>query len=88
MGVRLLPGWQRIRPGVGLEAVCFLLSGAADLLSAAQQVIDPMDFESFLQFLIGTRHGNMTLLKNLLMLFAWSVLWCSRPLINGWRKRA
>ncbi|HSX78396.1 MAG TPA: hypothetical protein VLQ80_07495, partial [Candidatus Saccharimonadia bacterium] len=66
--------WQRVRFGIWLGAVCFLLSGAADLLRAAYQVIDPTDIESLVQFLIGTRYGNMTLLKILLMpLFLMSV---------------
>jgi len=66
--------WQRVRFGIWLGAVCFLVSGAADLLRAAHQVIDPTDLESLIQFLIGTRYGNMTLLKSLLMpLFLMSV---------------
>ena len=66
--------WQRVRFGIWLGAVCFLLSGTADLLRAAHQVIDPTDLESLLQFLIGTRYGNMTLFKSLLMpLFLMSV---------------
>jgi putative copper export protein len=59
--------WQRVRLGTWLGAVCFLLSGAADLLRAAHQVIDPMDLEILLRFLIGTRYGNMTLLKSVLV---------------------
>ena len=67
--------WQRVRSGIWLGAICFVVSGAADLLRAAHQVIDPMDLESLIQFLIGTRYGNMTLLKSFLMpLFLLSVL--------------
>jgi len=66
--------WQRVRFGTWLGAVCFLVSGAADLLRAAYQVIDPTDLGSLIQFLIGTRYGNMTLLKILLTpLFLMSV---------------
>jgi len=66
--------WQRVRIGIWLGAVCFLVSGAADLLRVAHQVIDPTDLESLLQFLIGTRYGNMTLCKIVLMpLFLMSV---------------
>jgi putative copper export protein len=66
--------WQRVRYGTWLGAVCFLVSGTADLLRVAQQVIDATDVESLLQFLIGTRYGNMTLCKSLLMpLFLLSV---------------
>jgi hypothetical protein len=54
--------WQRVRFGIWLGAVCFLVSGAADLLRVAHQVIDPTDLESLIQFLIGTRYGNMNLL--------------------------
>ena len=72
--------WQRVRSGVWLGAVCFLLSGAADLLRVAHQVIDPIDLESLIQFLIGTRYGNMMLLKSLLMpLFLVSALLLSTP---------
>jgi putative copper export protein/mono/diheme cytochrome c family protein len=68
--------WQRVRIGIWLGAVCFLVSGAADLVRAAHQVIDPTDLESLLQFLLGTRYGNMTLFKILLMpLFLLSVFW-------------
>src|SRR5215470_14340905 len=59
--------WQRIRRGIWLGATCFLLSGAADVLRAAHQVIVPMDLGNLLLFLIGTRYGNMTLLKSFLM---------------------
>ena len=70
--------WQRVRFGIWLGAVCFLVSGAAGLLQAAHQVIDPTDLESLIQFLIGTRYGNMTLLKCLLMpFFLVSVFWLS-----------
>jgi putative copper export protein len=66
--------WQRVRFGIWLGAICFLVSGAADLVRAAHQVIDPTDLESLIQFLIGTRYGNMTLCKSLLMpLFLMSV---------------
>ena len=66
--------WQRVRCGIWLGAVCFLVSGVADLLRAAYQVIDPTDLENLIQFLIGTRYGNMTLLKILLIpLFLMSV---------------
>jgi len=41
--------WQRVRFGIWLGAVCFLLSGAADLLRAAYQVIDPTDIDSAAQ---------------------------------------
>ena len=61
--------WQRVHFGIWLGAVCFLVSGAAGLLQAAHQVIDPTDLESLIPFLIGTRYGNMTLLKGLLMPF-------------------
>src|SRR5262249_1352758 len=66
--------WQRVRCGIWLGAVCFLVSGVADLLRAAYQVIDPTDLHNLMQFLIGTRYGNMTLLKILLIpLFLMSV---------------
>src|SRR5215468_6687456 len=66
--------WQRVRFGIWLGAVCFLVSGAANLLRAAHQVIDLTDRESLVQFLIGTRYGNMTLLKSFLTpLFLMSV---------------
>ena len=56
--------WYRVRLGTWFGAVGFLLSGAADVLRVAHQVIDPMDLEILLQFLIGTRYGNMMLLKS------------------------
>jgi putative copper export protein len=66
--------WQRIRFGIWFGAISFLLSGAADLVRVAHQVIDPTDLERLIQFLIGTRYGNMTLCKSLLMpLFLMSV---------------
>ena len=66
--------WQRVRFGIWLGAVCFLLSGAADLLRAAHRSDRSHDLKSLIQFLIGTRYGNMTLLKSLLMpLFLMSV---------------
>ena len=59
--------WHRVRLGTWIGAVGFLLSGAADVLRVAHQVIDPMGLESLLQFLIGTRYGNMMLLKSVLI---------------------
>lgn len=58
--------WQRVRLWTLLGALCFVLSGYADMLRAASQVIDPMDLEMLWQFLVNTRYGHMTLLKSLL----------------------
>jgi len=58
--------WQRVRGGTLLGALCFVLSGYADMVRAASQVIDPMDHAVLWQFLVGTRYGHMTLLKSLL----------------------
>ena len=59
--------WHRVRLGTWLGAVGFLLSGAVDVLRVAYQVIDPMELELLIQFLIGTRYGNMMLLKSVLI---------------------
>ena len=58
--------------GLGPSASCYQVLLICCV--SAHQVIDPTDLESLLQFLIGTRYGNMTLLKSLLMpLFLMSV---------------
>src|SRR5262249_22831130 len=58
--------WQRVRLGIWLGAVCFLVSGAADLLRAAHQRIDLTDHATLVPFLMGTRYASLTLLKLLL----------------------
>lgn len=58
--------WQRVRLGTRLGALGFVLSGYADLLRAASQVIDPVHLDDLWQFLVHTRYGHMTLLKSAL----------------------
>lgn len=56
--------WRRVRAGMYLGAVCLLASGTLDLIRAASQVLEPVTLTSLWSFLIGTRYGQMTLLKS------------------------
>lgn len=53
----------RVRCGVFLGAILFVLSGFADAIRAATQVADPTIFEGLWFFLSATRYGQMSLFK-------------------------
>ncbi len=53
----------RIRTGVILGAVLFVISGLAEAVRAASQVVDPTLVEELWRFLSVSRYGQMSLLK-------------------------
>lgn len=55
--------WHRIRAGVGVGAVLFVVAAGLDLLYVARTVIDVTDWPSLRLYLERTRHGSMTLWK-------------------------
>lgn len=56
----------RVRTGVILGAVLFVISGLAEAVRAASQVVDPRLVEELWLFLSVSRYGQMSLLKTLL----------------------
>lgn len=56
--------WRRVRGGLYTGAVCLLVSGYADLVRAASQVLEPLTLASLWDFLTSTHYGQMTLLKS------------------------
>lgn len=55
--------WRRVRGGLLCGAVCFVVSGFAEAFRAASQVVEPGHPVPYWDFLVGTRYGQMTLLK-------------------------
>ncbi|WP_089719171.1 CopD family protein [Candidatus Entotheonella palauensis] len=57
---------QRVRCGVVLGAILFIVSGLAEAVRAASQVVDPNIFEELWLFLSVSHYGQMSLLKAML----------------------
>jgi putative copper export protein/mono/diheme cytochrome c family protein len=56
----------RVRLGVILGAILFVISGFAEATRAASQVVDPTVFEELWFFLTASRYGQMSLVKALI----------------------
>jgi len=56
----------RVRLGVVLGAILFVISGCAEAVRAASQVVDPTVFEELWLFLTASRYGQMSLYKALI----------------------
>lgn len=56
----------RVRFGVILGAILFVISGVAEAVRAASQVVDPTILEELWLFLSASRYGQMSLLKAML----------------------
>ncbi|ETX01233.1 MAG: hypothetical protein ETSY1_08080 [Candidatus Entotheonella factor] len=57
---------QRVRCGVVLGAILFIVSGLAEAVRAVSQVVDPNIFEELWLFLSVSHYGQMSLLKAML----------------------
>ncbi len=67
---------RRVRSGVWLGAVLFVVSGLAEGMRAASQVIDPTMIEELWLFLSAAHYGQMSLLKVLITpIFLGAFLW-------------
>jgi putative copper export protein/mono/diheme cytochrome c family protein len=57
---------SRVRVGIILGATLFVLSGLAEAVRAASQVVDPRSFAELWLFLSASHYGHMSLLKAML----------------------
>lgn len=77
--------WRRVTRCAGYGTVGLVLTGFAEALRAASQVIEPGDLGAYWHFLVATRYGQMTLAKACL---APALYGCFVLLPPGWHRLA